>query len=98
MKIKTPIFLNIDPPYVVKGSQLYTNFFSGEDHINLQKVIIKHLNDDYPWIITYDDSPLVRELYKQFHLQEYSITHNAGGSVLGKEIVITNLPTNKFVW
>lgn len=98
VRMKSPMFLNIDPPYVVKGSQLYTNFFTGDDHVNLQRVIIKYLNSDYPWIITYDDCPLVRDLYKRFHMQEYIISHNAGGTVLGKEIVITNLPTDRFAW
>jgi DNA adenine methylase len=97
MKMKAPMFLNIDPPYVIKGSQLYTNFFTEGDHLNLQRVIVKHL-DNYPWIITYDDCPLVRELYGRFHMQEYDISHNAGGTVQGKEIVITNLPTNRFFW
>lgn len=98
MKIKTPMFLNIDPPYVIKGSQLYTNFFTEGDHLNLQRVIVKHLDADYPWIITYDDCSLVRDLYRRFHMQEYSITHNAGGTVLGKEIVITNIQSDRFLW
>ncbi|HZK23303.1 MAG TPA: DNA adenine methylase, partial [Atopostipes sp.] len=98
MKMKTPMFLNIDPPYVVKGSQLYTNFFTKSDHLNLQRVIAKHLDEKYPWIITYDDCDLVRNLYKQFHMEDYKITHNAGGTVQGKEIVITNLPLNQFKW
>lgn len=98
MKIKAPMFLNIDPPYVIKGSQLYTNFFTEGDHLNLQRVIVKHLDADYPWIITYDDCSLVRDLYRRFHMQEYSITHNAGGTVLGKEIVITNILRDRFLW
>ncbi len=98
MKMKAPMFFNIDPPYVVKGSQLYTNFFTEGDHLNLQRVIVKHLDADYPWIITYDDCSLVRDLYRQFHMQEYGINHNAGGTVLGKEIVITNIPNDGFLW
>lgn len=98
MKMKAPMFLNIDPPYVIKGSQLYTNFFTEGDHLNLQRVIVKHLDNYYPWIITYDDCSLVRDLYGRFHMQEYGISHNAGGTVQGKEIVITNLPNNRFVW
>lgn len=98
MKMKSPMFLNIDPPYVIKGSQLYTNFFTEGDHLNLQRVINKHLREEYPWIITYDDCQLVRDLYQQFYMEEYKITHNAGGSVQGKELVITNLPADKFVW
>lgn len=98
MRIKAPMFLNIDPPYVIKGSQLYTNFFTGRDHLNLQRVIIKHLGAEFPWIITYDDCPLVRDLYWRFHMEEYGITHNAGRSVQSKEIVITNLPKDRFTW
>ena len=98
MKIKSPIFLNIDPPYVVKGSQLYTNFFTESDHIDLQQIIIKHLNEKYPWVITYDNCPLVRELYKRFTTQEYSISYNAGRTVQGKEIAITNIPIENFHW
>jgi DNA adenine methylase len=98
MKMKASLFLNIDPPYVIKGNRLYTNFFNKSDHLNLWLVIIKHLNEDFPWIITYDDCPLVRKLYGQFHMEEYVIVHNVGGSAPGKEVVITNLPTNKFVW
>jgi DNA adenine methylase len=96
MKIKAPMFLNIDPPYVVKGSKLYTNFFTEGDHLNLQRVIAAHLTEKYPWIITYDECQLVRDLYKQFHMQEYGISHNAGGTVSGKEIVITNI--KNFSW
>lgn len=97
-KMKSPMFLNIDPPYVMKGNQLYTNFFTEGDHLNLERVVAKHLGEKFPWIITYDDCILIRELYKQYHMQEYDIAHNAGGSVLGKELVITNLPADKFVW
>ena len=98
MKMKSPMFLNIDPPYVIKGSALYTNYFTEGNHLNLERVIVKHLGVDYPWIITYDDCPLVRDLYKKFYMQEYAITHNAGGTVPGKEIVITNLPMDNFTW
>lgn len=97
-KMKTPMFLNIDPPYVMKGSQLYTNFFTEGDHLNLQRVIIKYLSEEVPWIITYDDCQLVRDLYQQFHIEEYVIVHNAGGSTLGREIVITNLQEEHFLW
>lgn len=91
------LFFNIDPPYVVKGSQLYTNFFKEEDHRVLANTISRELHN-IPWITTYDDCPLIRELYVDYYKKEYSIMHNAGGSVLGKELVITNLPNVEFEW
>lgn len=90
-------FFNIDPPYVVKGSRLYTNYFKESDHRNLEKVIAQHLQG-IPWIITYDNCELIRDIYKQYLIIEYNIQHNARVSVQGKELVITNLPENCFVW
>jgi DNA adenine methylase len=98
VRIRTPLFLNIDPPYVMKGSRLYTSFFTEDDHRKLKSTITKHLGSRFPWIITYDDCDLIRDLYKQYHIQEYGIMHNAGGTVPGKEVVITNLPAKTFVW
>ena len=97
VKMKSPMFLNIDPPYVGKGNQLYTNFFTEGDHLDLQRIIVKHLNG-YPWIITYDDCPLIRDLYKKYYIQKYNITYKARSTILGKEIIITNLSENKFIW
>lgn len=98
VRMKAPMFLNIDPPYVIKGSRLYTNFFTKVDHISLYQTVTKYLGSDYPWIITYDDCSLVRELYGDYYMQEYAIAHNAGGTVRGKELVFTNIPIERFLW
>ena len=95
-KIDTDFF-NIDPPYVIKGSQLYTNYFKEVDHRKLKKVISEHLNN-VTWIITYDDCDLIREIYSQYHMLGYEIQHNVVGSVKGKELVITNIPNDRFAW
>lgn len=91
------LFFNIDPPYVVKGSQLYTSFYRDADHRILAALIAERLHD-MPWIITYDNCALIKEIYADFHMQEYELMHNAGGSVMGKEIVITNLRNTIFEW
>ncbi len=90
-------FFNIDPPYVKKGYQLYANYFNETDHKNLAKIITEHLVQTR-WIVTYDDCDLIRNIYGGYHMQEYDIQHNAGGSVLGKEIVVTNIPDVSFAW
>lgn len=91
------LFFNIDPPYVKKGSSLYTNYFVEEDHKELEKTITRYLGETC-WIVTYDECELIRNIYKKYHMIEYTILHNAGRSVQGKEIVITNIPMNSFVW
>ena len=95
--IRDTAFFNIDPPYVKKGDQLYTNYFEESDHRNLAQVINAHLRD-IPWIVTYDDCELIWDIYGQYHITEYSIQHNAGGTVHGKEVVITNIPEDSFIW
>jgi DNA adenine methylase len=90
--------LYIDPPYVIKGSQLYTNYYKENDHIKLAKRISRVLQRDVPWFMTYDDSDLIKEAYQDFHIENYDLIHNAGGSVKGKEIVITNIPDDLFSW
>lgn len=84
------IFLNMDPPYVVKGAELYRNFYEREDHIKLAKFIKDNLKDTY-WIVTYDDCELIRALYSEFDLREYTLTHMAGKTKVGKELLIKNL-------
>ncbi len=90
-------FFNIDPPYVKKGSKLYTNYFMEQDHIELERTITECLEDTH-WIVTYDDCDLIRYIYRDYHMIKYDILHNAGGSVRGKEIVITNISKDSFTW
>jgi len=90
-------FFNIDPPYVNKGYKLYSNYFKEKDHRDLEKTITEYLVKTQ-WIVTYDDCELIREIYKNYHLVGYEILHNAGGSVRGKEIVVTNIPKDTFSW
>lgn len=53
-------FLNIDPPYVSKGAQLYRNHYNEHDHLKLSKIVAKC---SHPWIVTYDICDLVKDAY-----------------------------------
>ena len=90
-------FFNIDPPYVEKGKELYTNYFKNDDHKELSKIIIENLKKT-KWIVTYDDCKLIKDIYKNYNQIKYKIVHNAGGTVRGKEIVVTNIPKHLFKW
>ncbi len=52
--------MNIDPPYFVKGQELYTNFYTPDNHRDLSKTI-RRLKCN--WMLTYDDVPEVRVMY-----------------------------------
>lgn len=90
-------FFNIDPPYVKKGHRLYTNYFKEENHRAFERTVAEHLENTY-WIITYDDCELIRDIYKGYYMIGYDILHNVGGSIKGKEVVITNISKNHFAW
>lgn len=70
-------FLFIDPPYFnADQNKFYTNFFTLDDHVRLSGVLKKYSNK-MNFLLTYDNSPEVRELYswaEQMDAQEWNYT------------------------
>lgn len=79
-------FTFFDPPYFVKGPQLYRNFYSMVDHEELAKTIFKYMKNK-KWILTYDVSPFIEELYSEFEHFTYSLRYSAGHEVRGLEYI-----------
>lgn len=79
------IFLNIDPPYVKKGSMLYKNSFNPTDHILLANTIQK-LN--CKWIVTYDKCSFIDSLYKNYRHEVIELKYSAGKTKSGNEYII----------
>ena len=75
----------IDPPYYDKGKYLYDNYYKNEDHKKLYE-IISRLNNN--WIVTYDDSEEISNMYKNYRQKKYSLNYTAAGNKQGKEIMI----------
>lgn len=70
--------LFVDPPYVQKGEQLYRCFFTEEDHQNLA-FLLESLYQGMPGadiVITYDDCPLIREIYSYAEVVPISRTYS----------------------
>jgi len=81
--------INIDPPYVSKGPELYQNSFSKQDHIDLSKTI-KGLS--HKWVVTYDVNELIRDLYNDFPMRDIVLGYSAGSQrKTGHEYLITNI-------
>jgi DNA adenine methylase len=67
----------LDPPYYVKGSLLYRNHYQAEDHAAIAHCVSLA---DYPVVVTYDDCPEVRALYRDVDSATFSLhysTHQA---------------------
>lgn len=77
----------IDPPYFVKGSTLYTNFYEPKDH----RLISDLLNNiDRSWILTYDNSPRIQELYPERRQHRFNLNYSAAHKRIGTELLIVS--------
>lgn len=77
-------FIYFDPPYFKKGKELYTNFFSDNDHEELSKLI---LSIKTPWMITYDDVTEIEQLYCNNYLKRFDINYSLANSGKKSEII-----------
>jgi DNA adenine methylase len=78
-------FFYLDPPYYVKGSKLYTNFYQQTDHERIAKKLEK--NRKAKWVVTYDDVPEIREAYSSFSPIEYYLNYSVGKKTIGTEVM-----------
>jgi DNA adenine methylase len=85
-----------DPPYVretelVRSAKLYEFGFSYDDH---HRFAAAALASPHRVLITYDDHPMIRQLYRNFFIHEASWHYS--GTVnnrrRGRELIITNYP------
>lgn len=81
-------FLYIDPPYVQAGSRLYLNAFEGRDHAALASVVREASASN--WIMTYDDSSLIRNLYADEFQCYLDIRYSAHGHGKAQELVVAS--------
>lgn len=75
-----------DPPYYDKGPDLYTNFYSHDDHVELAKAIKKLMRNRY-WILTYDIAEEIKELYDNFFDVEYYLNYSIAKPTQGQEFM-----------
>lgn len=73
----------IDPPYFEKGSSLYTNFYSKEDHAKIQSEISKLKSK---WLLTYDYVEEIKSIYKDHICYEYYLNYSLAKKRVGKEL------------
>ena len=78
------VFINLDPPYVKKGAQLYKNAFREEDHRELCELVSKCKRK---WIVTYDICPLVADLYHSYRSSYLDVTYSIQSSKKAKEYI-----------
>ena len=78
-------FCYLDPPYYVKGSKLYRNFYRHDDHVEILRLLYEHRQAR--WVISYDDVPQIRDIYAEFSPISYSLSYSAGRKTSGREVI-----------
>ncbi|WP_341809517.1 DNA adenine methylase [Xanthomonas oryzae pv. oryzicola] len=72
-KLPKKTLIYMDPPYYVKGSQLYRNCYGHDDHALVAQAA-KRL--EQPLVITYDDTSEIRKIYKGMKSTLFSLTYS----------------------
>ena len=74
----------LDPPYYRSGARLYLNAYGPHDHVEVRKAL-KHLKAR--WVVSYDDVPETRELYRSVRSRRLELLHTARSLRVGKEVL-----------
>ena len=83
----TRTFVYLDPPYFVKGSQLYLSYYAPSDHKHLSSYLRKHAK--FAWVLTYDDADEIRSLYSGLRILPFNLRYSASTSRKGNEVFIS---------
>jgi len=81
---KTLIYL--DPPYYVKGRDLYYDFYKPKDHQSVAEFVRSSITKQR-WIVSYDNEPAIRKLYKGSPHIVYDIGYSARSASQGSEVM-----------
>jgi DNA adenine methylase len=80
-------FVYLDPPYVTNGHRLYLNAYKANDHAHLARYLSKQAF--LPWIMSYDDSDLIRELYSLHKIAIMPIRYTFQNKRAAQELIIS---------
>lgn len=78
------VFIYLDPPYFLKGADLYMNYYSKEDHKKLSEYVQK-INKT--WMVSYDENDFILNLYASNKRISYKLSQNTSNRV-GTEILV----------
>lgn len=80
-------FFYVDPPYFVKGADLYLNAFKLKDHQKLARSLNKHKKSK--WLLSYDNEKDILDLYPDRQYRTFDLKYSAHhNSKVGSELMI----------
>lgn len=76
----------LDPPYYVKGSGLYRNFYTHLDHERIARLLGSQ-RFRRPWVVSYDNVQEIREMYAYARSFSYGLNYTAQRRYVGAEVM-----------
>lgn len=86
---KNNTFFFIDPPYYHKGKDLYVNFYTHQDHVDLSNAINREL-DNQRYILTYDKCDEISMMYDFLEFNIVELTYTLESKRKANEILFYN--------
>ncbi|OFJ58557.1 hypothetical protein HMPREF2857_08330 [Corynebacterium sp. HMSC076C10] len=78
----------LDPPYIEKGSKLYTCKFNDNSHRELSRKLTSKDSAIKNWMLSYDDVPLIHNLYRNQPMARFNLRYTANRSYQGNEVMM----------
>lgn len=75
----------LDPPYYVKGNELYQYSFTEYDHKRLAN-LVEELDGE--WLLSYDDCEEIRKLYDWASIEMLDVKYSISGATKKPELLI----------
>ncbi|MGF6595101.1 DNA adenine methylase [Pseudomonas sp. 2835] len=76
----------LDPPYYVKGRDLYRNFYKHDDHLQIAQ-LLQSPEFNRQWVVSYDNAPQICEMYNETEALKYGLHYTAQARYVGDEVM-----------
>jgi DNA adenine methylase len=76
----------LDPPYYIKGQELYRNFYEHKDHQQISELLCSAEFDRH-WIVSYDNVDEISQMYASVKSRKYGLNYTAQKRYLGSEVM-----------
>lgn len=80
------LFVYLDPPYFVKGRELYLNHYNRDDH----RSVADFMKEGHPfkWAMSYDRTAEIEKLYREFRQVKFCLSYSVSTRREGHEVLI----------
>jgi DNA adenine methylase len=85
-RFTTKTLIYLDPPYYIKGKQLYYDYYTHQDHEDIADLVTKKIRRQ-KWIVSYDNVDSIQDMYEGCRSIVYGIGYSAREARAGSEVM-----------